>query len=151
MTSELTKLTEKQELFCNLYATNRDTFGNGTQAYIEAYNIDVKKKGAYAGARTSAYNLLTNTDILKRIDELLELGPLNDAFVDRQLAKIVEQDADFGAKMAAIKEYNALRARITKKVLVGTVDVRKEVLKKYGVEDAGEAKESESGSSKNTA
>lgn len=117
MDTDTTKeLTEKQKLFCEYFATVRDFFGNGTQAYIEAYNIDVSKKGAYAGARVNASNLLTNTNILKYIDSLLELGPLNDQYVDRQIGFLIEQNADFTAKMAAIKEYNALKQRITKKM-----------------------------------
>lgn len=110
------KLNQKQELFCELYATQRDFFGNGTDAYAEAYDIDKTKPNWYKTAAQSAYRLLTNVDILKRIDELLELGPLNDQTVDRQLAFVVEQNADFGAKVAAIREYNKLKSRITEKV-----------------------------------
>jgi hypothetical protein len=110
------KLTDKQELFCKLYATNRDYFGNGTQAYAEAYGIDISKPGNYRSASSSAYNLLINPDILKRIDELLELGPLNNQYVDRQLAFVMEQNADLSSKVAAIREYNKLRARITDKM-----------------------------------
>lgn len=117
----------KRELFCQLYATNREFFGNGTQAYIEAYDIDItSRKGAYAAARASASDLLTNANILKRIDELLELGPLNDQNVDRQLGFLIEQNADYSNKMAAIREYNALKTRVTKKIegkLTGDLNV----------------------------
>lgn len=110
------KLNEKQELFCQYFASDREFFGNGVQAYIEAYDINVSKPGAYAAARTSAYRLLTNADILVRIDELFEARGLNDSFVDKQLEKLITQDAEFSAKIAAIKEYNSLKQRITKKV-----------------------------------
>lgn len=110
------KLNPKQELFCQLYATERDFFGNGTDAYAEAYDIDKSKPNWYKVAAQSAYRLLINVDILKRIDELMELGPLNDTTVDRQLAFVVEQNADFGAKVAAIREYNKLKQRITDKL-----------------------------------
>lgn len=115
-TTERKELTQKQELFCQLFASDKEFFGNGTQSYIEAYDVDLSRKGAYAGARSSAYRLLTNADILKRIDELLEVAVLNNQFVDRQLAKLIEQDADFGVKLAAMKEYNALKQRITNKL-----------------------------------
>ena len=110
------KLNEKQELFCKLYATNREFFGNGVQAYIEAYDIHTSNPGAYNSARSSAYDLLTNPHILKRIDELLELGPLNDQTVDRELAFVIEQKADLSSKVAAIREYNKLKTRIIDKI-----------------------------------
>jgi len=109
-------LNAKQELFCKLFATDREFFANGTQSYIEAYDINIEKKGAYNGARASASQLLTNTNILKRIDELLELDVLNDQTVDRELSFVIVQKVDFGAKVAAIREYNKLKARITDKI-----------------------------------
>lgn len=114
------KLPPKQELFCKLFATEREFFGNGTESYIEAYDIDLSKKGAYAGARASASRLLTKANILQRIDELLEVGVLNDQFVDKQIAFLIAQNAEFSTKLGAIKEYNALKNRITKKLDVTT-------------------------------
>lgn len=110
------KLTPRQELFCDLYATTRDHFGNGVSAYAEAYNIDLERPGKYATARSNAYRLLINADILARIKELLELGPLNDEVVDRELAFVISQNAELPAKVSAIKEYNALKGRILKKI-----------------------------------
>jgi hypothetical protein len=110
------KLKLQQEKFCQLYATTREFFGNGTQSYAEAYGIDLTTKGGNAVARQGAYQLLTNIDILKRIDELLELGPLNDTTIDKQLAFLVEQNAELGTKLGAIREYNKLKGRITDKL-----------------------------------
>lgn len=110
------KLNERQELFCQLYSTIDTFFGNGVEAYIEAYNIDVSKKGAYDGARASASRLLTDANVLKRIDELLELGGLNDQFVDKQLQFVIQQNADMASKVAGIREYNKLKSRITSKL-----------------------------------
>ena len=109
------KLNPKQELFCKLYATDRDYFGNGTQAYIEAYDIDITHKGAYAGAGVCASKLLVNANILAHINELLEVQ-LNDENADRQLAFLMEQDADFNTKLGAIREYNKLKSRIENKL-----------------------------------
>lgn len=107
------ELNLKQVKFCELYASDVEFFGNGTQAYIEAYDIDItKSKGVYAAARSSAHNLLTNPNILTKINELLESATLNDEFVDKQIAFLITQNADFGAKMSAIKEYNQLKKRI---------------------------------------
>lgn len=110
------ELKPKQELFCTLFATEKEFFGNGTESYIEAYNIDLSRKGAYAGARASASRLLTNANILQRIDELLETAVLNDQFVDKQIAFLITQNAELNTKLGAIKEYNALKNRITKKL-----------------------------------
>jgi hypothetical protein len=40
-TTENPKLNPKQELFCELYATDREFFGNGVQSSIEAYDVSV--------------------------------------------------------------------------------------------------------------
>lgn len=142
MASTKTELNEKQKLFCEYFASDKEFFGNGTQAYIEAYNIDLTKKGAYAGARASAGRLLTNANILAEIDGILESAVLNDQFVDKQIAFLIAQNADFSSKISAIKEYNALKARITKKVAVELNDPRKEILEKYlGGNDAGKTEE----------
>lgn len=111
-----TNLTPKQELFCRLYASNREFFGNGVQSYIEAYGVDLTKKGAYLVARVEASKLLTKPNILKRIDEIFEGGGLNNSYVDKQLEKLITQDADFKSKLGAIKEYNTLHSRIQKKI-----------------------------------
>jgi len=110
-------LTEQQELFCEFYATDTEFFGNGVKSYMEAY-----PDSDYNSARTNASKLLTNANILARINELLEDMALNDAFVDKQIAMLITQNADWGAKMSAIKEYNALKSRITKKIEVSTPD-----------------------------
>lgn len=109
------KLSLQDRKFCELYTTTREFFGNGVQAYTEAFNKDLSTKGQYKVCKTLASRLLTKVDILAYINKLLEGIGLNDAHVDKQLAFLVTQNADFGAKMAAIREYNALRQRITKK------------------------------------
>lgn len=115
MDKKLRRLNPRQEKFCRLYASDREFFGNGVQSYIEAYEPDRSKPNWYNAARTRASELLTKRNILKRIDELFEAGGLNDQYVDKQMEKLITQDADFKAKMAAIKEYNKLKQRITEK------------------------------------
>jgi phage terminase small subunit len=107
------ELNPKQELFCQLYATDQEFFANGTQAYMEAYDI---APGKWKMAAAAASRLLTNVKILTRINELLELKGLNDAYVDKQLELLVTQNADFKSKLGAIKEYNKLKQRITEKI-----------------------------------
>lgn len=110
------KLNPKQETFCNLYATDRSFFGNGVQAYIEAYDPDQSRGNWYKSAQASASRLLSNVIILARINELLELHGLNDTFVDKQLELLITQNADTKTKLGAIKEYNNLKTRITKNI-----------------------------------
>jgi len=109
------KLSIKDRKFCELYTTTREFFGNGVQAYAEAFDKDLGNKGQYKVCKTLASRLLTKVDLLAYINELLEGIGLNEAHVDKQLAFLITQYADFGAKLGAIKEFNALRQRITKK------------------------------------
>jgi hypothetical protein len=110
------ELNVNQEKFCFLYASDMDFFGSGVDAYCEAYNLNRNDPKDYNTARTNASRLLTNANILTRINELLENDKLNDAFVDKQLAFVVTQNADLSSKVAAIKEYNKLKSRITEKL-----------------------------------
>ncbi|GAB1444160.1 hypothetical protein MASR2M39_30060 [Ignavibacteriales bacterium] len=110
------KLNPKQEMFCQFYASDREFFGNGTQSYIESYEPDQTKKNWYNVARSRASELLTNPNVLNRINELFEARGLNDSFVDKQLELLITQNADFKSKVSAIREYNALKKRITQKV-----------------------------------
>jgi hypothetical protein len=109
-------LNPKQELFCNLYATDREFFGNGVESYIEAYDPDTSKPNWYKSACTSASRLLSNVKVCQKINQLLEEGGLNDHFVDKQLTFLITQHADFRSKLGAIKEYNKLKARITEHI-----------------------------------
>jgi len=110
------KLNPKQELFCELYATDKEFFGNGVESYLEVYDIDRTKSNWYKTACSAASRLLGNVKVIERINELLDEQGLNDAFVDKQLKFLLTQHADFSAKMNAIKEYNKLKQRITDKI-----------------------------------
>ena len=117
------KLTPKQEYFAQLYASDREFFGNGVESYIEAYDFDMTKKNAYNVAGSAASRLLRNVRVLARINEIMELGNLNDEFVDKQLAFVITQNADFGAKIQGIREYNKLKRRITEDPLIAIGNV----------------------------
>lgn len=110
------KLNARQELFCQLYAKDREFFGNGVQTYIEVYEPDQKKPNWYNAACSAASQILSNTKVINRINEILEECGLNDAAVDKQLAFLITQHADFTNKLGAIKEYNKVRQRITEKI-----------------------------------
>lgn len=107
-------LTENQKKFCENYVS-KEFYGNGVQSYINAYSIDITRKGAYESAKISAYDNLTKPNIVKYINSMLESEGLNDSFVDKQLLFLIQQHAEFSSKIAAIKEYNKLKQRITEK------------------------------------
>lgn len=108
------KLNPKQELFCKLYATDREFFGNGVESYIEAYDPD-RKGNWYKSAQGSASRLLSSAIICEKINGLLERGGLNDEFVDKQLLFLITQHSELSTKAKAIQEYNKLKSRIINK------------------------------------
>lgn len=108
-------LNMKRERFCSLYASDREFFGNGVEAYAEAYGFDLSNPAKYKAAQAGASRLLKDVKVLDRIDELLEVGGLNDQFVDKQLSFVITQHADMTSKMQGIREYNKLKGRIIEK------------------------------------
>lgn len=108
-------LNEQQKLFCRVYA-GEEWFGNGVQAYCEAYKLDRSDFKQYNTAKSCAARLLTNDNILSYIDLLIEEMGLNDQNVDKELAFLIKQKADLNTKLGAISEYNKLKGRILKKL-----------------------------------
>lgn len=149
MNSIKKKLKPKWELFCQYYVGDYETFGNATQSYAKAYGKDLNNKAIYASCRTQGYRLLTNNDILDRINQLLVELVMNNTSVDAELGFLIMQRVDFGSKIQAIREYNKLKQRITDKldVRVNAVD---KILEKYGLSNAREAEEAKSRSSTNS-
>lgn len=113
----------RQEKFCQLYTGAGEFFGNGYAAYVEAYNIDVLNPASNKAAYSSASMLLTKPMVLQRINFLLEnqIG-FNDAHVDKQLSILITQGADLRVKLGAIREYNALKGRVKKKLEISLDD-----------------------------
>lgn len=109
-------LNLQQDLFCNYYTSPTEFYGNGVQSYAAAYDIDVTEPGQYMVAASQASRALKNVKILRRIDSLLENRGLNDAFADKQLLFLMTQNADFGSKLGALREYNKLKQRVTEKI-----------------------------------
>lgn len=106
------KLTERQKLFCVLYISDKFCFGNATKSYSEAYNLS---KEQYDTSRQNGYRLLTNAYIKAFINKMLD-EQLKEERVDRALAETIHQRKDLRSRVAAITEYNKLKARITEKV-----------------------------------
>jgi hypothetical protein len=125
------KLNPKQELFAQLYTRNSQMFGNATLSYAEAYGYDLdslsdeipKDQPTAKSERDKAYNvcaveaqrLLRNPNVQDRLTVLLN-EMLRDDIIDRELAKTILQDHKLESKIAAIREYNKLKQRITEKV-----------------------------------
>lgn len=107
-------LNPRQELFCQLYAKSREHFGNAWQSYVAAYEIDPENKDQYNNARASASMLLANPNILQRVNELL--GDLTEKEVDQELAYVVRQNYELPSKIAAIREFNKLKGRVTERI-----------------------------------
>ncbi|MBU1349284.1 terminase small subunit [Patescibacteria group bacterium] len=106
-------LSEKEELFCNLYV---QTF-NKLEAIIEAYKIDKSKTGWYQTVRNMAHENLTKPYINTRIRELLDKHHLNDEEVDLESAHVIRQNAEYNAKNSAIREYNLIKGRHADKAI----------------------------------
>lgn len=104
---------KQQKLFCTLFATDREFFGNGVQSYMEAYDVPPSK---YKSAAAGAQKLLKKGYILAYINRIMEETGFSDEFADKQLSMLMTQNADFKSKLGAIKEFNALKKRITTKI-----------------------------------
>lgn len=117
------ELPLKHERFVQIYLS-KEFFANGVLAYGEAYDIDVTNPKQYNVAKVNACRLLTDANVLARINQLLDSSGFNDAFVDKQTLFVITQNADMHAKMKAIDTYNKLKARITDKLEVkGDIEV----------------------------
>lgn len=106
-------LTAKRLLFCKLYASDKEFFGNGVWSYMKAFELAATKKN-YGIAKTEAAVLLTNPNILAQIDKMMDVY-INNQVADKELAFVVIQKADLSSKVAAIREYNRVKGRVTEK------------------------------------
>lgn len=129
------ELNLQQEAFCQLYALgDKEFFGNGVQSYIEAYDPDTTKPNWYKTCLAASSRLLTNVKVIARINELLEEGGLNDQNVDKQHLFLINQYADLKTKMAAIKEYNAVKKRVEPTQQTLMVTISGESAKRYNID-----------------
>ncbi len=102
-----TKLEPKQELFCQLYARDRECFGNATKSYSVAYALADEQRDS---AERSGSRLLRNVEVRSRVDALLD-EQIDQRVVDRELITIILQNMDLSAKVSAIREFNRVRGR----------------------------------------
>ena len=107
-----TGLTLKEELFCKLYASNEEYFGNGTRSYLKAFGKFGKngKEKTLNSIGSMAFALLQENKILKKIRELQDIY-MNDIVADKELSFVILQKNELNPKVKAITEYNKLRGR----------------------------------------
>lgn len=136
------RLNTEQELFCVLYTGhhNRELFGNATRCYMEAYGrnleiqelrneienltlerergyttevktLEAKVKSIEQSSRNAGNRLCTNPNIRARIDKFMD-SMISDEFNDREMQFVISQRYDLASKVAAMREYNALKKRI---------------------------------------
>lgn len=118
------ELSPAEIQFCKNFASSIEFFGNGTQSYIDAFNVEIikgtnkknvpkgKKGMTYEAVREAARKLLTRSDILTKIEEVQEETGFNDASADKTLSFLMTQRADLRVALGAAAEYNKLKARI---------------------------------------
>lgn len=114
-------LNLQQEAFCQLYINaDREMFGNGAQCYLSVYGAEYliknKRPMRYEVAMASASRELRKVNVIARINSLLETGGFTNENIDKQHLFLINQHADLKTKMAAIKEFNILKKRITNNI-----------------------------------
>lgn len=123
------ELNPKQLEFCRLYITKGDTYASGFKSYAAAYDIEIPimegednkaeyRSAEYKVAVAAGSRLLHDKRIQDKIKELL-LEKLTDEHVDARISDIIQggKDAD---SVQAIKVYNDLKQRVTKKLDITT-------------------------------
>lgn len=88
---------------------------NGVRSYSKAYEKDINEKKQYDVCGSGALENLRKPQIKAYMRELLEASGFNDESIDGRLKEIVYGGKDSDS-MSAIKEYNALQKRVTKKI-----------------------------------
>jgi hypothetical protein len=110
------KLPLKEEKFCQIYTTQEEFFGNGTRAYLKAFDLNENDPKALNVAKSLASRLLAKVNVLKRINELLDLSGFNSVTADKQTMYCMLQNNDLNAKMRAVEQHNKVKGRIEDKV-----------------------------------
>jgi phage terminase small subunit len=101
-------INPRQEVFCLNYTMSKAYRGNATRSYMEAYRVPEHRVGS---AERTASRLLRNVEVLRRIKEILQ-AQIADIIVDVELARVILQNDDLGAKLGAINLYNKINGRI---------------------------------------
>ncbi len=123
MDEKIALLTPEQEQFVTNYTSKGDLYSNGVLSYADAYGYKLKLRddgkydyldGDYQTCNACAHRLLQKDYIQKRIQEIY-LGLWNDNAVDARVAEIIAKGQESNS-VQAVKIYNDLKQRITKKI-----------------------------------
>lgn len=121
------KLLPQQELFCQWYTTPGETFCHGTYSYSRAYEHELATNSNgtvivgspnYLACKANASRLMFSTHVRERITELL-MAQFNEKTADAKVAEIMQRGKDSDA-LQAVKIFNDLKQRVTKKIDVTT-------------------------------
>jgi len=104
----------QEERFCQLYISDSEHFGDGIKSYCKAFNYLITSREQYVYVRDRVRRLLNKKQILTRMDKMMSITGFNDVVADKELLFTLQQKVDFKAKIAAIREYNMLKKRISK-------------------------------------
>jgi hypothetical protein len=107
---QITRLKPENEVFCREYLKT----SNGTRSYALSRGANIEDAEAYQVCAAEASRLLKHVKICARLNELMDLEGFNDTAIDKELNYLAHQHADLKVKIAAIKEYNVLKQRISK-------------------------------------
>lgn len=125
------KMNNEQDEFCRLFVTKGDTYGKAYLCYSIAYNKPIPTKINYQNeevpdnfsqeykvCQAASSRMLTLQKVQDRIQEYL-LMKFNEQQADARISDIIQSGKDADA-INAVKIFNDLRQRITKKVDVTT-------------------------------
>lgn len=104
-------ISNEQEKFCQLFARDEKLAGRPYECFMKVYGHDLEPHQTPEFVRKEAKALLTNDNIIQRINSLLEEDGFNDQNVDKQHLFLINQHADFSTKMKGIEHYNKLKKR----------------------------------------
>ena len=118
------KLTDKQEMFCRLYALSKQHRGNATRCYADAYGKDITDEKQKLVSEAAGCRLLTNVKVMLYIHSLnIQLAKqmtLTPEDLDAQLTWLVLQNENLHVKRQAIMDYNLILGRVKN---VGEVNI----------------------------
>lgn len=119
----------KRENYCRYFVLwDKNTYWNQTMSYIYSYKtyifdlnenrkleeiIELKNT---VRIKAAASNLMKKTEVIQRINYLMDKNWLNDQVVDAHLWYCINQFNDLWIKIRWIQEYNKLKWRITDKL-----------------------------------
>ena len=78
---------------------------------MKVYKNDLEPHQTPDFVKKQVKELLTQDNIIQRVNQLLEEDGFNDQNVDKQHLFLINQHADFSTKMKGIEHYNKLKKR----------------------------------------